>query len=111
MHKLGDSRELRGFVERQKLSDEAYFELHGNGQAVDAETRADFDALVVPLERQVGRPLSGPNRTKCLHAHAENPDGFRRLVDEAGHRGRVNPLGLLVRMVLDGDYRMPEAAA
>jgi hypothetical protein len=64
---------------------------------------ASFAAIVAPLE--AGRePLNGSGRQACLAAFDESPEGFERIAGEALERGRMNPLGLLCRMVRDRDH-------
>jgi len=68
---------------------------------------ASFDETVARLENVVGRRLNGSGRALCLEAFNENERGFRACVDEALRRGQTNPLGLLMRMVRDGDWNVP----
>jgi hypothetical protein len=68
---------------------------------------ASFDAIIEPLEVSAGKPLIGRGRQVCLAAYEENPEGFRLIAEEARVRAARNELGLLVRMVLDGDHRIP----
>jgi hypothetical protein len=68
---------------------------------------AGFDELIEPLEVSAGKPLFGRGRQVCLAGYEENPEGFRLIADEARARAARNALGLLVRMVLDGDHRIP----
>jgi len=75
----------------------------------------DFAQSIGELEFQAGRfgprrRLTGRGLEMCRAAHEENPEGFDRLVwdviariEEGGVR---SPLGLLVRMVADGDHRL-----
>jgi hypothetical protein len=102
----------------ERISDEQWFaengHLTGFGVQVDSETLAAFERTVKPLEQALGKPLNGPGRQKCLRAFKENPEVFERLADDALTRGRVNPLGLLIRMVEAGDHRLerePETKA
>ena len=97
--------------ERRRISDEEWFARNGHyagvgGVPIGDEEHSEFVALVAPLERAAGRPLSGPGRSKCMRAFKENPDAFARLTAAALERGRVNPLGLLIRMVSDRDHRL-----
>jgi hypothetical protein len=64
-----------------------------------------FAGLVAPLERAAGKRLDGAGRRKCVEAFVDAPDGFRAVVADARRRGKVNPLGLLVRMVEAGQHR------
>jgi hypothetical protein len=68
---------------------------------------AGFDAIIEPLEVSAGKPLNGRGRQVCLAGYEENPEGFRLVAGEAQARAARNALGLLVRMVLDGDHRIP----
>jgi hypothetical protein len=65
---------------------------------------AVFEKLLRPLEERAGHRLNGPNRSTCFSAFTTRPENFRRLVAEALERGRTNPVGLLVRMVVDSDH-------
>jgi hypothetical protein len=67
-----------------------------------AASASSFDEIVAPLEAGTER-LNGSGRGACLAAFNENPEGFARIAGEALERGR-NPLGLLCRMVRDGDH-------
>jgi len=67
---------------------------------------ADFAEILAPLEARAGRRLNGGGRELCAQACAENDVGFRACVGEALRRGRENPLGLLVKMIQDGDWRV-----
>jgi hypothetical protein len=80
-------------------------------QQQHASAGDEFSALVSQLESQAAKRLNGPGRSSCLRAFTDNPDGFARCVEEALARGRHSPLGLLVRMVRDGDHQLsaPEA--
>lgn len=70
----------------------------------------DFAALVAPLELVVGQRLKGKPRRECEDAFAESPEGFARCVDKALVRASVNPVGLLVKLIRDGDHRFAPAA-
>ena len=94
---------MLSFDDRRRLSDEQWFELYGSGAVVEPETAAEFAALISPLEVRAGKTLRQPGRGKCLRAFLAPPDGFRRCVDEALARGNRNAIGLLVRMVEDGE--------
>jgi hypothetical protein len=78
--------------------------------AAAAGSVVEFNAIVEPLEAEAGKRLNGPGRVACLAAFREDPDGFSRVAEDALGRARVNPLGLLVRMVSDGDH-LDEAPA
>jgi hypothetical protein len=67
---------------------------------------AAFTETVAKLEYDTGRRLSGPYRLACLRAFEQNERGFRACVDAALRRGRENKVGLLVRMVRDGDWNV-----
>jgi hypothetical protein len=69
-----------------------------------AELHASFDAIVAPLEAAAGKRLNGSGRTACLAAFDESPEGFERIAGKALERAQVNPLGLLIKMVRDGDH-------
>jgi hypothetical protein len=64
-----------------------------------------FAEIVAPLEVAAAAGLTGPSRVLCLQAFEENADGFRRCAERARQRAQRNPVGLLVRMVKDGDHR------
>ena len=66
-----------------------------------------FAEIVARVEVVIGRRLNGPGRLLCLRAFEENEHGFVACVNEALRRGRENPLGLLVKMVRDGDWNVP----
>jgi hypothetical protein len=70
-----------------------------------AAAAAGFDAIIEPLEASAGKRLNGPGLQLCRAAFRENPDGFQLVAKDAHARALVNPLGLLVRMVRDGDHR------
>lgn len=71
----------------------------------DAE---NFAAALAPLVTQAGIPLSGPGLALCVRAFGENPEGFKRVVDHLRvRRGVRSPLGLLIRMIRDGDHHLP----
>jgi hypothetical protein len=76
----------------------------------------DFDAVVAPLEA-VGddhgsKRLNGPGLDWCLSAFSEAPGGFARCAARAysrWERGESRrPLGLLCRMVRDGEHRQAQ---
>lgn len=73
---------------------------------------AKFNAIVAPLERISGK-LNGRGRSDCIRAFDENPEGFRlcatQALIQARRRGYANPLGLLVKMVRDGQHQIPAA--
>jgi hypothetical protein len=70
-----------------------------------------FAEIVAPLEVSIGRRLNGSGRILCLRAFEENAHGFAACAGEALRRGRENPLGLLVKMVRDGDWNVPPPQA
>jgi hypothetical protein len=96
---VADVVPLRPRARARKEDAAAAFDLKQQQHAAAA-----FDALVRPLEAIAGRRLNGANRLRCATAFAAHPQNFRRLVSEALARGRVNPVGLLVRMVTDSDH-------
>lgn len=67
----------------------------------------EFAAVLAPLEAETGKRLNGIGRGWCRAAFEENPGGFGRIADDALAKAQLNPLGLLVRMVRDGDHRLP----
>jgi hypothetical protein len=69
---------------------------------------AAFAETVAKLEYGAGRRLSGPYRAVCLQAFEQNERGFRACVEAALQRAKQNPVGLLVKMVRDGDWNVPE---
>jgi hypothetical protein len=74
----------------------------------EKEGLTPFHAIITPLEELAGKPLGGAGRGLCAAACSENRDGFGRLVNDLLVRDGVrSPLGLLVRMVRDGDHRLP----
>jgi hypothetical protein len=115
---------LNGAATRQ-LPPESRPELNGNGNGGLAResmhaaassslserdmhaAAAGFDAIIEPLEVSAGKPLYGRGRQVCLVGYEENPEGFRLIAEDAQARATRNALGLLVRMVLDGDHRLP----
>ena len=89
----------------------SFDELASRPAAADSET---FAAIIAPLELLAangGPPeaFNGPGRAEALAAFRESPDGFRACVLKALQRAQSGksqkPLGLLVRMVRDGDHR------
>lgn len=73
-----------------------------------AASESDFDGLIAPLERKARQGLSGPGRSTCRAAFAENAEGFIACCERVLERtNSSSPLGLLVRMVRDGDHRVP----
>ena len=62
----------------------------------------EFVEIVEELEDAFGRRLRGEGRAQCLSAFLENRDGFARVASAARRRGRS--LGLLCRMVADGEH-------
>ena len=71
----------------------------------------EFDELVAPLEQRTGQRLNEPNRSFCLSAFVEHPEGFRQTVVAAGERSQRTPIGLLVRMVRDRDHEVLDRPA
>ena len=75
-------------------------------KAAAAFANEEFVELLAPLEARAGRRLNGAGRGWCLRAFTENPAGFAACVRDALERAELSPLGLLVRMVRDGDHRL-----
>ena len=67
----------------------------------------EFVALVGELEAAAGKRLRNPGRERCLRAFGESPDGFARTALSAKRRARTSPLGLLCKMVEDGEHVLP----
>lgn len=84
--------------EREKDSSAAAAAAAGNDEA-------KFKAVIAPLEYEAGKALAGGGRESCLAAFFEKPLGFAICAEDALNRATVNPLGLLIRMVRDGDHR------
>jgi hypothetical protein len=78
---------------------------------VEHGMHAELATVVAPLERAARQPLSGPNRALCQAALDECPLGFPICAERALRRARTSPLGLLVRMVRDGDHRLAQLVA
>jgi hypothetical protein len=72
--------------------------------ACEASAR-EFASILKPLEEASGKRLGGPGLELCRAAFRENPHGFRLCAKHALRRATENALGLLVRMVDDGDHR------
>jgi hypothetical protein len=81
-------------------------EIEASQLAADA---AEFAEIVEPLERLSGK-LNGPGRSDCIRAFAENRAGFRVCATQALatslRRGYHSPLGLLVKMVREGQHEV-----
>src|SRR5207249_9390877 len=77
---------------------------HQQPGSAAAELHASFDAIVAPLEAAAGKRLNGAGLPACRAAFNENPEGFERVAGRALERASSNPLGLLIRMVRDGDH-------
>jgi hypothetical protein len=75
-------------------------------KAAAALANQEFVALLAPLEAKAGRRLNGAGRGWCLRAFTENSAGFAACARDALERAESSPLGLLVRMVRDGDHRL-----
>ena len=73
--------------------------------------QARFASLVAPLERAARRDLGEPSRGLCHAAFVANPGGFADICAAAVSRAKSNPVGLLVRMVRDGDHLRRERHA
>jgi class 3 adenylate cyclase len=80
-------------------------------KAAAAFANEEFDALIAPLEAKAGRRLNGAGRGWCLRAFTENSAGFAACARDALERAEHSPLGLLVRMVRDGDHRLAPPSA
>jgi len=94
------------------VTDEVWFEANGNWigpVVIDAQSAAEFNALVAPLEAKDGHVLNGPGRRRCLRAFRESPDGFRRLVDVATVKGTRSKRGLLIYMVESGEHHLSDS--
>ena len=74
--------------------------------AAAAFANDEFVALLAPLEAKAGRRLNGAGRGWCVRAFTENPAGFAACARDALERAELSPLGLIVRMVRDGDHRV-----
>jgi hypothetical protein len=72
--------------------------------AAKLKLHAPFAEIVAPLEAVAGKRLDGSGLQACLVAFDESPEGFKRTAEGALDRGQVNPLGLLIKMVRDGDH-------
>jgi hypothetical protein len=57
----------------------------------------DFDSIVRPLERAIGKALDGPGRDLCERSFVLDPEGFQLMAAKALHDGK-NPPALLVHM-------------
>lgn len=68
----------------------------------------DFVELVAPLERAARKRLRGDARDRCLAAFRAAPEEVRILADDALGRAHTNPIGLLIRMVDDGEHLLSE---
>jgi hypothetical protein len=89
----------------ERLIDETVTLVNANGDSVVLPAQVVFEKAIGPLEASAGKRLNGPGLQLCRAAFRENPDGFRLIAADALARALVNPLGLLVRMVRDGDHR------
>jgi hypothetical protein len=75
---------------------------------------SEFDPLVAPLEAMGDengpKRLNGPGLGWCVDAFNVNPDGFAvccaRALEAGGSGYSRSPLGLLCRMVRDGEHRI-----
>jgi hypothetical protein len=76
--------------------------------SMHATGEQDFDTIVAPLERAVGKRLNGAGRLKCLAAFDESPDGVRAVADDALGRAKRNALGLFIRMLEDGEHHVAD---
>jgi hypothetical protein len=66
----------------------------------------EFEAILAPLEAEAGKRLNGAGRRWCRQAFTENREGLARCAADALERAH-NPVGLLVRMIRDGDHLLP----
>jgi hypothetical protein len=64
----------------------------------------EFLALIEELEDFTGRRVRGEARSLFLEEFAKSPGGFARCLRSALHRARLNPIGLLVTMIRDGEH-------
>ncbi len=96
-----------GGEQQQQL--QAKTEGHAAAAASEGSLR-EFGEIVAPLEKASGKPLGGPGLERCRTAFQENPHGFRVCATDALQRA-LSPLGLLIRMVSDGDHRDVAPAA
>src|SRR5579862_4774015 len=80
-----------------------------DGMNEDSETvhAGGFDAVIAPLERHAGQRLNGRNRVLLQEAHLSHREGFERCASKAMRISSSSPIGLLVKMVKDGDHRRP----
>jgi len=77
----------------------------------------DFDAVVAPLEALAdehgAKRLNGPGLEWCLAAYEENREGFAvcasRVLARWDQGKSRQPLGLLCRMVRDGEHKSERA--
>ena len=97
---------------QQRLPDEDWFARYGRLVGATTATghlpfedESEFASIVRPLEDRYGRPLTGHGRLKCHRAFQENPESFRRLAERALEQAHRNPVGLLIKMVRDGEHR------
>jgi hypothetical protein len=107
MHeKVGHYPPRESLGDRERLSDEQWFARHGAAVPVDPADGPRFAKLIEPLELATlpVRRLEGVNRRRCYRAFRSNPEAFESMCADALRRGRRNPVGLLCRMVLDGDH-------
>jgi hypothetical protein len=107
-----------GFDETRRVSDEQYFAELGYTVAGIGDERR-FAAAIEPLEARVGRRMNGPGRASCVRAFTREPERVSSVIAEVlsrlegvGFSDIRSPLGLVVKMVADGDdYRTPEGEA
>ncbi len=64
---------------------------------------AEFDRILMPLERLSGERLTEPGRTEAREAFAANEHGFRHCVNTAHRRGN-NPVAFLLYLLRSGDH-------
>lgn len=81
-------------------------------QATDGRELA---AIVAPLELASRKALTGPGGFICSRGFAENPNGFEAAAARALTKYQLgksyDPLGLLVKMIRDGEHRIPDDPA
>jgi len=85
-------------------SDELQTSRLARSESAERASTPAFEELIAPLEEKACRRLNGPGLIECRAAFAEHPEGFRRCTERAlAKADRYDPVGVLVRMVRDGD--------
>ena len=98
---LEERRLARAGQRQQQQLKNDFLESSSRSSSSEAD---EFAEALAPLESKQGRRLAGTYRDLCAAAYEENPDGFRLVANDALERG-FRPLGLLVKMVREGDHR------